>query len=216
LSKVETKAVRERVVARLANVDPTISERVAKGLGLQNKIAQAPTTAEVRTDLVPSPALSILAKAHKTLEGRRIGCLVGDGTDAKLITSLKSAAKKRNAAFAVVATRIGGVSMSDGKRIEGDFQLAGGSSVLFDTVFVALSDEGVKSLLKESAAVAWVHDAFSHCKVIGATEAAQPLLNTAGVQADEGILIGTDAEQFLDAAGNGRIWSREAKIRTNY
>ncbi len=216
LSKVETKAVRERMVGQLANVDPEIAERVAKGLGLQGKIQPLPTTVKARTDLDPSPALSILAKAKETLEGRKIGCLVADGTDARLITSLKTGTEKYNANFAVIAPKVGGALMSNGKLVEGDFQLAGGSSVLFDSVFVALSEEGVKTLLNEAAAVAWVHDAFAHCKVIGATEAARPLLDAAGVSADEGLLIGASAEDFLSKAAEGRVWDREPKVRTIY
>jgi catalase len=216
LSKVETKAIRERVVGQVANVDPKIAERIAKGLGLQSKISPLPTAVKVRTDLKPSPALSILAKAQATLEGRKIGCLVADGTDPRLVKSLKSATKKGNANFAVVAPKVGGAVTADGQLIEADFQLAGGSSVLFDAVFVALSKDGAGTLSHEAAAVAWIHDAFAHCKVIGATEAARPLLEAAGVTADEGVVIGADAEKFLTAAANGRTWSREPKVRTIY
>ncbi len=216
LSKVETKAVRERMVGQLVNVDPKIAKRVAAGLGLQTDAPHVADTVKARTDLKPSPALSILTKANRTLNGRKIGCLVADGTDGKVVKALRSAAKKRNAEFAVVAPKVAGSRSAAGELIEGDFQLAGGSSVLFDTVFVALSEDGVKTLLKEAAAVAWIHDAFAHCKVIGATEAARPLLEAAGVKPDEGVLIGTDAEEFVTAAANGRIWDREAKVRTIY
>jgi catalase len=72
-------------------------------------------------------------------------------------------------------------------------------------------------LLKKAAAVAWVHDAFAHCKVIGAMAEAQPLLDAAGVSPDEGVLIGEkNAEAFLARAAKGRVWSREPKIKTVY
>jgi catalase len=216
LSKVDTKAVRERMVGQLANVDPKIAQRVANGLGLQGEIAPVATTAKVRTDLAPSPALSILSNAKKTLEGRKVGCLVADGTDAAVVSSLKTAAKKFNADFAVVAPKVGGAAADGGKIIEADFQLAGGASVLFDTVFVAISEDGAQALLKEAAAVAWVHDAFAHCKVIGATAGAKALLDAAGVIPDEGVLVGPDANAFLTAAAIGRVWEREPKVRTIY
>jgi catalase len=116
LSKVETIAVRERMVGQLANVDSKLAERVANGLGLQQKINPVPTTVKVRQDLKTSPALSILGKAketfqqfsvlrteekllssfnisffNKTLQGRKVGCLVADGTDGKLVASLRAA-----------------------------------------------------------------------------------------------------------------------------
>jgi Catalase len=216
LSKVETVAVRERMVGQLANVDPKIAERVAAGLGMQGGVKPVATTVKARTDLDPSPGLSIHKKAKTTLEGRKIGCLVGDGTDLAIVHSLKTAVKKLNADFAIIAPKVGGTVGSNGKLIEADFQLAGGSSVLFDAVFVALSEQGAKMLLGEAAALSWAHDAFAHCKVIGATEPAQTLLDAAGVRTDEGVLIGSDADSFLSAAAKGRVWSREPKVRTIY
>ena len=216
LSKVQTKAVRERMVGQLANVDPQIAQRVANGLGMQGEIEPVPTTVKSRTDLPSSPALSILAKDKKTLAGRKVGCLVADGTDARQVNDLKAATENLNADFAVVAPKVGGAVGLDGKLIEGDFQLAGGSSVLFDAVFVAVSEEGVKMLLKEAAAVAWVHDAFAHCKVIGATKSAQPLLDAAGVIGDAGILIDTSLKDFVAKAAEGRVWEREPKVKTVY
>jgi catalase len=216
LSKVETKAVRERMVSQLANVDPAIALRVANGLGLQGAITPAPTTVKVRTDLEPSPALSILGKAKPTFEGRKVGCLVADGTDARLVLSLKTAARKQNADFAIVAPKVGGAVCADGTLIEADFQLAGGASVLFDAVFVALSDEGAAMLQTEAAAVGWVHDAYAHCKVIGATAEAQPLLDAAGVVPDSGILTDPKPAAYFTAAASGRVWEREPTVRTVY
>jgi catalase len=216
LSKVETKAVRERMVAQLANVDPKIAKRVANGLGLQGDITPAATTVKARTNLSFSPALSILGNAKKTLEGRKVGCLVTDGSDAGVVQSLRAAAKKMKAGFAVVAPKVGGAAGAGGKLIEADMQLAGGPSVLFDAVFVAVSADGAKMLLKEAAAVGWVHDAYAHCKVIGATAEAKALLGAAGVTADKGVVIGTDANAFLGTAANGRAWEREAKVKTVY
>ena len=150
LSKVQTPAVRERMVGQLANVASEIAQRVANGLGLQGKINPVATTVKVREDLKPSPALSILSKAKETLQGRKIGCLVADGTDGKLVASLKSAASKAKADFAVVAPKVGGALTADGQLLPADFQLAGGSSVLFDMVFVALSARAASRLSARS------------------------------------------------------------------
>jgi catalase len=216
LSKVETKTIRERMVSQLANVDPAIAERVATGLGLQGAIRPAPTTVPARTDLESSPALSILAKAKPTFEGRKVGCLVADGTDAGGVLALRAAALKQKADFAIVAPKVGGAVSADGTLLEADFQLAGGPSVLFDAVFVALSDAGAAMLQTEAAAVSWVHDAFAHCKVIGATAEAQPLLDAAGVKPDIGVLVDPKPAAYFSTAANGRIWEREPSVKTNY
>ena len=143
-----------------------------------------------------------------------IGCLVADGADTAQVLALETAVSKLKADFKIIAPKIGGAIGAEGQTLEADFQLAGGPSVLFDAVFVALSAEGASLLSTEGAAVAWVHDAFQHLKVIGATGEAKALLDAAGVVPDAGVLVGGDAETFLTAAAAGRIWDREPNVRT--
>jgi len=214
LSKVETEAVRLRVLSRLANVDESVAKRVANGLGYEGPIEKAPSTVATRTDLPASPALSILAKFTPTLKGRLIGCLVADGTDPQLVAALEAEATKMGAQLKVIAPKVGGAKGSDGGTIRADFQLAGGPSVLFDTVVLALSKEGAAVLTKEAAAVAFVHDAFAHLKVIGHTPGAQALLDKAGVMPDAGVVALDKAKAFLATASKGRIWDREPHVRT--
>ena len=216
LSKVDTKAVRTRMVGQLANVDKTIAQRVADGLGMTGPIAVIPTKVPARTDLAPSDALSIIKKMKPGVQTKTIGCLVADGTDAQEVLALKKAAHKLGAHVKIVAPKVAGAIAKDGTLIEADFQLAGGPSVLFDAVFVALSDSGAKLLSTESAAVAWLHDAFAHLKVIGATAASQPLLTVSGVVPDAGVLPADDMQLYLDTVAQGRIYDREPKVRTIY
>ena len=89
----------------------------------------------------PSPALSIILKAPKTLEGRKIGVLVTDGTDPAFVTALRTAVEKAGARLQVVAPKIGGARGKGGTIIEADHQLAGGPSIFFDAVVVAASTE---------------------------------------------------------------------------
>ncbi|MGI4831024.1 MAG: catalase [Janthinobacterium lividum] len=216
LSKVETKAVRTRMVGQLANVDLGIAQRVADGLGMKGPITPVPTRVAARTDLAPSDALSIVKKMKPGLTTKIIGCLVADGTDAAEVLALEAAAHKLGAHVKIVAPKVGGAVAADGRTIEADFQLAGGPSVLFDAVYVALSESGAKLLSTEAAAVSWVHDAFTHLKVIGTSTASQPLLKAAGVVADAGVLTGGAPEAYLAAAANGRIYDREPFVRTTY
>lgn len=219
LSKVDTKSVRERMVGQLANVDEAIAKRVAAGLGMTGEMKKLPAKVPARTDLPESPTLSILKKAKKTLEGRMIGCLVADGTDAAMVLALETAVSKLGAELKLVAPKVGGAKASDGSMLEADFQLAGGPSVLFDAVVVAVSEEGAAMLAKEAAAVAFVHDAFAHLKVIGATAGAKMLLEKAGVVEDKGVVAMADektSKTFLETAAEGRIWSREPSVRTVY
>jgi catalase len=214
LSKVETKSVRTRMLGQLANVSSTIARRVADGLGMAGEIPSVAAKVPVRTDLPVSDALSMLKKAVPGLKTKVVGCLVADGSDAATVLSLKKAVMAAGGNFKIIAPKIGGAMASDGSVIEADFQLAGGPSVLFDTVYLSLAKEGAQLLSTESAAVAWVHDAFAHLKVIGASAAAKPLLDAAGVVKDAGILLGKSDEAYLSRAAQGRIWDREPGVRT--
>ena len=215
LSKVETRAVRTRMLSRLANVDRTIATRVATGLGFQDPIPNAPTTVPARTDLKPSPALSILAKAKTTLQGRMVGCLIADGTDPAFVRAAEAAVKAGGAKFKLIAPKVEGAKGSDGKMISADFQLAGGPSVLFDAVMIAVSPEGAQQLTMQAAAVGFVQDAFSHLKVIGHTAGAAALLQKANVAPDRGVISlgGNTVRSFVSEAAKGRIWEREPKVR---
>ncbi len=216
LSKVETKAIRLRTLGQLAHIDPNLANRVAAGLGHHGAIPPVPAATPTRTDLAPSPPLSILAKAKPTLKGRVVGCLVSDGADAALVTALAGAVKAAGAKMKIVAPRLGGVSGANGAAIEADFQLAGGSSVLFDAVALVVSAQGAREFANEAAAVAFVHDAFAHLKVIGHTPDAAILLDKAGVVGDAGVISLGPPAPFVTAASNGRIWPREPKIRKTY
>ena len=217
LSKVETKAVRARVLDQLANVDLAIAKRVANGLGHEDPINNAPTSTKARTDLKSSPAVSILAKAKPTLKGRVIGVLVADGTDSALVAALKATAIQNGAKLKVIAPKVEGAKALDGTTIPGDFQLAGGPSVLFDAIVVAVSSQGAQQLAMQAAAINFVADAFAHLKVIGHTSAAEPLLQKANVVKDSGVIAvdeASAAKTFVATAAKGRIWDRESKVRS--
>ncbi len=116
LSKVERPGIRVRMVANLRNVDEDLAAAVSEGLGLP-ELPQASTPARAPiTDLGLSPALSILANPPATFAGRKLGILVTDGTDARLLASLIAAAEAEGAVVELVAPKIGGIVASDRSR----------------------------------------------------------------------------------------------------
>ncbi|WP_066805574.1 catalase [Sphingomonas asaccharolytica] len=198
-----------RMLANLRNVDEEFAKRVADGLGLP--LPKKAKAAREPVNMAPSDALSIHKKMKDTLEGRAIGILIADGTDADALKSLVAAVIKAKGKAVVVAPKIGGAKLSDGSMRKADGQLAGSPSQIFDAVVVLLSEAGCAALLKEAAAVQWVMDAFGHLKAIGASDAAQPLLDKAGVMPDEGV-TGLDAA-FITAATR-RFYAREPSVRS--
>jgi catalase len=175
----------------------------------------APTPAlEPRTDLAPSPALSIALNGPKTFEGRKLGIVVSDGVPAKLVSGLVQAMTKAKATVEVIAPAIVGVEADDGSSIEAQQQLAGGPSVLYDAVVLAFGPAGSDTFAKMPAARDFVADAYAHCKYIGYTEGALDLLNAAlgGQPLDDGV-IAVDTKSsiagFAEQLVNLRVWARE-------
>ena len=216
LSKVETPAIRARMVSHLLNVDQGLAQKVANGLRLKELPKPAEPARPVVTSLKPSPALSILGNAPDTFKGRKLGILVSDGTDAALLTALRMAFEKEGAVVKLVAPMVGGIEADDGSWIDADEKIDGGPSVVFDAVAVLLSDAGAKLLAEESSARDFVADAFAHCKFIAHTASAMSLLQKAGGVPDAGIIeliAARDAAAFLKTCGQLRHWEREAKVK---
>ena len=211
LSKVTLEHVRNRVMANLVNVDETLAQRVAAGLGMALPKASKPAVAPA--DMEPSPALRIVGKYPETLKGRSVGILVSDGADGTMVAAVRAAVEGEGGTVKIVAPKIGGVKLKDGKMLKVDGQLAGSPSVIFDAIAIILSEAGCQMLMKEGAAIDFAKDAFGHLKAIGHSAEAKPLLDKAGVEADEGIVaLGKSAEAFL-APARTRQWVREPSVR---
>jgi catalase len=216
LGKVETKAIRTRMLGHLANIDADLHTQVVDALGMKGQ-SDTITPAVAPRDLAPSPALSIIGKAPVTLKGRKIGVLLTDGFDPALLTALRSSAKSEQAALFVIAPKIVGAKDNTGALVEADGALSASASVFYDTVVILASKAGAEKFAKEAGAVDWTSNAFAHLKVIGHTVEAQPLLDRAGVKPDAGVIPVANAKgiaAFIKVAKAGRIWDREPTLRS--
>jgi len=217
LSKVEREDIRARMVAHLLNIDRSLAETVAKGLGLANLPEPADAALPTRQDLPPSPKLSILRNGPDSFKGRRLGVFISDGVDANLFSALKEAVSASGAGLKVVAPAIGGVTASDGTHIPADEKIDGGPSVLFDAVVVMIAGHAVNQLEAHGPARDFVNDAFAHCKFIGYTMESLPLFKSAGLESklDGGCLslaTTSDAADFLHSCKQLRYWQRQGSV----
>ena len=210
LSKVALPHVRTRMMANLRNVDEGLATRVASGLGMELPPA-SPAAAPV-LNLDPSPALRVVGRMKDTLQGRKVGILIADGSDGKVLDAVIKAVTAAGGTPLVIAPKVGGATLKGGAKREADAQLAGSPSVLFDAVALVLSEEAGKMLAGEAGAVQFVMDAFGHLKAIGHTPGARALLDKAGVVADAGV-VSADDKGFVKAAAR-RIFDREPQVRS--
>jgi catalase len=210
LSKVETPAVRERMVGHLVHVDPGLARRVADGLGMTAVPKPPPAAAPVRDD-PPSTALRIIDRMKATLEGRTVGILVADGSDPAAIDAVRDAARAAGATVELVAPKLG-TTAAGGRAFVADGQLAGTPSVVFDAVAVLLADAAAAALVRDAAAVEFVRDAYAHLKAIALDAGGARLFDAAGLERDAGVVDAGEAQAFV-AAAKTRQWAREPKVR---
>lgn len=212
LSKVTLDHVRNRILANLGNVDADLAKRVAAGLNVELPKPSQPAVAPQDMDL--SPALRIVGKYPETLKGRAVGILVSDGVDGATVDAVKKEVEAEGGLVKIVASKVGGVTLKNGKILKADCQLAGTPSVIFDAVALVLSKEGCAEFLKEGAAIEFAMDAFGHLKAIGYAADAKPLLDKAGIVADAGVVdVDQNSKDFI-AAARTRQWGREPSVRS--
>ena len=207
------------MVSHLLNVDGGLAEKVATGLGFQKLPKRAEPAMPTRTDLEPSPALSILLNRPTKFEGRKVGALVTDRVNSDLITALKKALDKESATIEFIAPTIAGVRASDGSWIEADQKIDGGPSVLYDAVALMISEEGSSLLANQPAARDFVADAFAHSKFIAYVAAAKPFLMkvVGAANLDDGFIEirgSKDISKFIQECRKLRFWERGAACKT--
>jgi catalase len=216
LSKVERPDIRARMVANLRNVDETLAATVADGLALELPEPTAPAAEPI--DLDPSPALSIVENSGDTFEGRKVGVLISEGTDAELLDLVLAAAGTAGAVVELIAPKVGGVTDSAGAMREAGQMIDGGPSVLYDTVVLLAGPDDLGALASHATALDFVRDAHAHCKFVGYSQPSIELLRAAGLadQVDEGyaeIGTGESATEFFDRCRSLRYWAREPTVR---
>jgi catalase len=211
LSKVQTPAIRLRMVSHLLNIDAGLADAVAKGLRLKEMPSPATAARPTRQDLKPSPKLSIIKNGPKSFAGRKVGALVTDGVDAGVLRALGKALKAEGAMLKLVAPEVGGVKDSAGTWHDADEKLEGGPSVLFDAVAILPSKEGATLLTTLPAARDFIADATAHRKFIAYGASAVPLLEKTGVALDEGFITlnkAGDCDGFVATCRKLRFWDR--------
>ena len=213
LSKVERADIRSHIVSHLLNIDADLAKQVGDNLRLEKMPKPAHAARPTRQDLKPSPALSMLKNPPKSFSGRKVGALVTDGVDAKILAALKKALEAEGATLKLIAPEIGGVKMSDGKMMAADEKLEGGPSVVFDAVAILPSEDGGMKLATFPAARDFAADALAHRKFIAYVDGAMPLFAKAGISddLDDGVVLlneAADCKSFVSRCRELRFWAR--------
>ncbi len=169
LSKVETPAVRERIVALLGNVDEALARRVADGLGMQRCPAPLPPVmAEPpRPEVLVSPALSLRARpGSKGVRGLRVALLVAEGCAATGLDVVREALLQQGAVPRFVAYRMGEVSTLEGTALQAEFTFENAPSVTWDAAVLPAGAAAQEALAAVAMARDFVRDQHQHGKTL--------------------------------------------------
>ena len=223
LAKVQIPEIRERMVGNLALVDASLAERVAVDLGFTANAHHGINNGAAKKHMHPSPALSILASPKKpSIATRKVAVLVADGVSIADVETVGKALQAQGATVAVLASRLGHVSGSNGAALAVDYTLKTMPSVLWDAVFVPGGPKSVKTLAGSGDALLFVREQYKHAKPIGAFGDGLALLESAGIHTGDaasaqalGVIVGNAGAAgsggpaaFATAIAHGRYFNR--------
>ncbi|WP_281233795.1 catalase [Flavobacterium gelatinilyticum] len=239
LGKVETTAIRLRMLGLLSQVDQELAEKVAIGLGatvppvlekpLNHGVSpenengkQESTTME--QSVKSSDALSMLKNPvnSPTIASRKVAIICADGVSEAAVSNMKKALLQDDAKGCIVAPHLGAVISDTDGEIHVDFSFLTASSVLFDAVYIP-DGLGLTVLAESDEVNEFLNDAYKHCKVIGADGKAVSLLSAANFASkitndDQGLIVSKEAarekfaKDFIQAMGKHRFWEREPNL----
>ena len=203
LGKVYEKAIKERALSVLANIDADLCTQVAAGLGLP-----APD-GKPATDVRPSPALSQVVDVPGPIAGRVVGVVAGPKADLAGIGKLRDALTAQGAVLRVIAPA--GGELTKGTRTEIiERTLLTCRSPEFDAILIA----GGAGDLADIKLTVLLQEAFRHAKPVGAWGNGDQALQTAGIDTTApGVLLSagvnaTSVKQLVKALGLHRVWER--------
>lgn len=222
LTRVQTQAIRERVVSLLANVDDVLASGVAEGMGFAVP-APAPNISTLPEHTYePSPALSMMSYPGTDIKTRRVAILVAPGVDGAMAKAIYTSLVDAGAVPRFVSNNLGEIAVAKGAALHAEISIEAGPSVLYDAVVVPDGVDSVAALLKNGQAIEFLKEQYRHCKPILVMGAAASLLEKAGIplmlpsgEADPAIAgldnedIKTATDAFIDALTKHKELARE-------
>jgi catalase len=224
LTRVQTAAIRERVVSMLANVADELAQGVAEGLGMDPPEAMPMVVPKIaKPEVTASTPLSLFARpGDGGIKTRRIALLVANGVDVRSLATLHTTLAGAGAVPRFVGVRLGRVDGSEGEPIEVEVSMEAAPAVLFDALVLPDGPAAIEALGREGHALEFIKDTYRHCKPILALGSGAELFVTAQLPralpdgtADAGMLqfeaeeIDAAAAAFAAAIGKHRHFERQ-------
>jgi catalase len=221
LTRVQTPAVRQRVLALLANVDTALAATVADGLGMTVPEPLPRIATSLPTpSYAPAPSLSLMARPGVTgIKTRKVAIFVAAGVDGDVVSKAYANLLAGGAVPRLVGTKMGMVNNTVGAPLEVEISVEAGPSVLYDAVIVP---DGTETMGREPKVIEFLRDQHMHCKPMLVMGTGATLLTKAGLDGklpdgsdDASVIMGTTADAatglatFEAALAGHRSFARE-------
>jgi len=223
LTRVQTPAVRKRVLAALANVDAQLAAAVAAGLGMDVPDPLPPATNRPPHPYPPSPPLSLFhLPGNVGVATRRVAVLVAPGVDGPQTRKLYAALLDAGAVPRLVGAQIGKVAAAEDAPLDVEISLEAGPAVLFDAVIVPDFPDGESALARDPHALEFLKLQYRHLKPLLAVGSGAVLLRAARIpdqlpdgEPDPGVIVAETCSladalaQFVAVLARHRVYARD-------
>ncbi len=238
LSMVETRAVRQRMLGHLEQINEVMAAQIGAALGEKvgahsaqakpggtadsvdetHKLGAATSPTTASGGVKQSVALSLEGQPVSP-KGRKVAILVEAGVDVAQVEAMQQALKAVGAKGEVVGPHLGPISGKGNTSVEAVKTYANTSPALYDAVYVP-GGASVAILKEKGDARVFIAQTYKHAKAIGATGEGVELLTAAlpqgaatnqmGVVSErEGNQHSATMQKFIAAIGP-RHWGRPA------
>ena len=223
LTRVQTPAIRERMVAGLVHVDTGLATMVAEGLGMALPAPLPRATELPIPEYQPSPSLSLLTRPGAAgIRTRRVAIFVADGVDGAMVRTIYESLLCDGAVPRLVGQKLGKVAPLAGDALDVEITLEAAPSVLYDALVLPDGDAAAAALGQDANALQFVREQYRHGKPILAVGGGAGLLASAAIPpklpdgGDDPGLVGSDAASlpqalaaFKAALAAHRVYARE-------
>ena len=241
LGKLERDDIRVRVVGMLTQIDKSLAERVAKGLGItvlgapeQPMNLSIPADGnpdnfqpiKVTSSLQSSKALSMANTVKDSIKTRCIAILAADGVNGESLNTMKKALEVAGAQAKIIAPHLGFIEAANGSKIKVDQSFLTAASVLFDAVYVPDGEKSTATLLQEFAAIEFINESYKHCKAVASDGSGSQLIDKIDAslkmkdddysdknKKGNGVVMNGDSKEFINAIAQHRFWEREKMLQ---
>ena len=243
LSKVETRAVRQRMLGHLAKINDVLAAAGRRGAGRKRAGSGAKAKPGGTADSVPETQTLANATSPTTASGgvqsskalsmagqpgsakaRKVAILVEAGVDVAQVDAMQQALKAAGAKGEIVGPHLGAIAGKNGASVEAAKTFANSSPATYDAVYVP-GGASVAVLKQKGDAHVFIAQTYKHAKAIAATGEGVELLTAslpAGAAMDQMGVVGERNEaqrgaaiQKFIAAICPRHWGRPALDRVS-